>query len=196
MDSCSPRHVPSPAGSIGSIGSGAYLPLGGHIPHTHSKTPLQTRVQSSSSSSCSCHLDYDADGHESKGSGSPPGTNRISNGMTRPTKVCLITWMVRNLMVMPSSEMKVASKTMPKRLMSPVVMRLAVKLRAVRCLLARWPRVESLRWILRTVKIHFRLQGDHALSSHTQEGVKGGQTQHSTLVLTAIPGPETARGAA
>ena len=41
-----------------------------------------------------------------------------------------------------------------------------------------------------------QLRGDHALGSHTEEGGKGGQTQYSTLVLTAIPGPKTVRGAA
>ena len=51
MGSHSPHHVPSPAGSIGSIGSGSSLPRGGHIPHTHSETPLLMREWSSSSSS-------------------------------------------------------------------------------------------------------------------------------------------------
>ena len=73
MDSHSPHHAPSPVGSTGSIGSRASRPLGGHIPHTHSETPLQTREQSSSSSLCSHCSNYDADGHESKGSGGPPG---------------------------------------------------------------------------------------------------------------------------
>ena len=74
VDSQSPQRAPSPAGSTRSIGSGASLPLGGHIPCTHPETPLWTREWSSSSSSCSHRLNYDTDGHESKGSGGPPGS--------------------------------------------------------------------------------------------------------------------------
>ena len=73
VDSCSPHHAPSPAGSTGSRGSGASLPPGGHIPHTHSETPLHMREWSSSSSPCSHCLNYDEDGHESEASGGPPG---------------------------------------------------------------------------------------------------------------------------
>ena len=73
VDSRSPRHAPSPAGSTGSIGSGSSLPLGGHIPHTHSETPRQMREWSSSSSLYSHRLNYDTDSHESEGSSSPPG---------------------------------------------------------------------------------------------------------------------------
>ena len=80
--------------------------------------------------------------------------SQISNGTTRPTKGCLITRVARNPMVMLRSEMKVASKTILKRQMSPAVTRLTVKPRAARCLLVRWPRVPSLRWILRTAKVH------------------------------------------
>ena len=74
VDSCSPHRVPSPAVSTGSIGSRASLPLGGHIPCTHSETPPQMREWSSSSSLCSHHSNYDTDGHESEGSGGPPGS--------------------------------------------------------------------------------------------------------------------------
>ena len=74
VDSYSPCHVLSPAGSTGSLGSRASLPPGGHISCTHSETPMQTRNQSSSSFSCSCHSDSGIDGHESEGSGGPPGS--------------------------------------------------------------------------------------------------------------------------
>ena len=80
--------------------------------------------------------------------------SQILNGTMRPTKACLITWVARNLMVMLRSEMKVASKTMLKRWTGPAAMRLTVKPRAVRCLPVRWPRVQSLRQILRTAKVH------------------------------------------
>ena len=126
--------------------------------------------------------------------------SQIQNRMARPTKACVITQVVRNQMAMLRNEMKVASKTMLKRWMSPAAMRLAVKLRTVRCLPARWPRVQSLSQIPRTVKVHQTpTPGDHALGSHTQEGGKGGkgvQTQHGTIVLAAVPGPKTARRAA
>ena len=82
------------------------------------------------------------------------GDNRIPNRTLRPTKVCLITWLVRNLTAMLRSETKGASKTMIKRWMSPAVMRLTVKPRAVRCLPVRWPRVQSLSRIPRTAKVH------------------------------------------
>ena len=76
MDSHSPCCAPSPAGSTGSIGSGASLPPGGHILCTHSETPTWMRdwSSSSSSSSCSHRSDSDADDHESEGSGGPPGS--------------------------------------------------------------------------------------------------------------------------
>ena len=80
--------------------------------------------------------------------------SQISNGTTRQKKVCLVTQVARNPMAMLRSEMKVASKTMLKRLMSPVVMRLTVKPRAVRCLPTRQPRSQSLRQIPRTAKVH------------------------------------------
>ena len=72
VDSHSPHHVPSPAGSVGSIGSGASLPPGGHIPHTRWETPPCTREWSSSNSLGSCCSNYNMDGHESKDSGGPP----------------------------------------------------------------------------------------------------------------------------
>ena len=134
MDSCSPCHVPSPAGSTGSIGSGASPPLGGHILCTCSETPLQMREQSSSSSLCSHHSKYNADSHESEGSGGPPGGQPDIEWDDEANKGSLITLVVRNLMVMLRSEMKVASKTMLKRWTSPAVMRLVVKPRAARCL--------------------------------------------------------------
>ena len=80
--------------------------------------------------------------------------SQIQNRMARPTKVCLITQVARNQMAMLRNETKVASKTMLKRWVSPAVMRLAVKPRAVRCLPARWPRVQSLSQIPRTAKVH------------------------------------------
>ena len=88
--------------------------------------------------------------------------SQIPNGMTRPTKLYLITQVVSNPMAMLRSKMKVASKTMLKRWMSPAVMRLTVKLRAVRCLPAR-PRVQSLKQIPRTAKVHQTLapRGPH-----------------------------------
>ena len=60
----------------------------------------------------------------------------------------------------------------------------------------RWPRVQSLSQIPRTVKVHQTpTPGRPTLGSHTQKGGKGGQTQHSTITLTAIPRPKTARRA-
>ena len=66
MDSHSPHHAPSPAGSTGSR---AFLPPRGHILCTHSETPMWMRGWSSSSSLCSHHLDSDTDVHKSEGSG-------------------------------------------------------------------------------------------------------------------------------
>ena len=71
MDSHSPHRVPSLTGSIGSIGSGASLPLGGDLPCTRSETPPRTREWSSSSSSCSHCSNFDMGGHESEGSSGP-----------------------------------------------------------------------------------------------------------------------------
>ena len=152
VDSHSPHCAPSPAGSTGSIGSRAPFPPGGHILHTHSETPHRQRTGSAPAPcvviaqtvmQLAVHL----------------AVSQMENRMVRPTEVGLITQVVRNQMEILRNKMKVASKTMLKRWMGPAVMRLAVipravKPRAVRCLPVRWPRAQSLSWILRTVKIH------------------------------------------